>query len=325
MSASRLVALTMGEPAGIGGEIALKAWQEAPDPFVILDCLERLEALAKRCGLRVPCRSVDSAGAAEAVFSEALPVWPLAQTVAGEPGSPCSADGAAVLESIERAVALAQEGVVRGVVTNPVNKRYLMTSGFTHPGHTEFLGALCKVGRPVMMLESPSLGFRVVPLTTHMALREACGALRQQDIEAVARVVLAHLARRGFVRPQLVVSGLNPHAGEGGHMGDEDARIIAPAVAVLRAEGHRVRGPLPADTLFHEKARQGYDAALCMTHDQALIPIKTLDFAGTVNITLNLPIVRTSPDHGTAEDIAGQGVASCQSLVEALALAHRLG
>jgi 4-hydroxythreonine-4-phosphate dehydrogenase len=217
---------------------------------------------------------------------------------------------------------MALAGEVEGVVTNPIAKSVLMQAGFPHPGHTEFLAELTgAAGREVMMLACPEL--RVVPVTVHVSLRSALDRLSTAAIVAAARTTHAALMRDfGIARPRLAVAGLNPHAGEQGRMGGEEASLIQPAIDVLRAEGIDARGPFPPDTMFTAGARGGYDAAICMYHDQALIPLKTLDMWGGVNVTLGLPIVRTSPDHGTAFDIAGKGLASPASLVAALRMAH---
>lgn len=240
------------------------------------------------------------------------------------PGRPDLANAPLVIAAIEEAVALARAGRVGAVVTNPIQKSVLAAAGFPHPGHTEFLGALAGTGvPPVMMLACP--GLRVVPVTVHEALARAIARLRPADIVATSRVVAAALrAQFGIARPRLAIAGLNPHAGEDGTMGREDIEVVAPAVAALRAEGIDARGPLPPDTMFTALARPTYDAAICLYHDQALIPIKTLDMAGGVNVTLGLSILRTSPDHGTALDIAGKGRADPSSLVAALRLAAEL-
>ena len=315
------IALTMGEPAGIGGELALKAWKSAPCCFFAIDDPARLGALAERLGLGVPVVAIAGPAEAEAVFPRALPV--LAQELAAdvEPGRPDPANAAAVIAAIERAVALVRAGEAAAVVTNPIQKETLYQAGFQYPGHTEYLAALAGIDTaPVMMLACP--GLRVVPITVHLPLAEAAGALTTEAIVHAGRVTAAALATDfGVAVPRLAVAGLNPHAGEGGALGREEAEIIAPAVAALRAalgaEGVTITGPAPADSLFHAAARARYDAALCMYHDQALIPLKTIDFARGVNITLGLPFVRTSPDHGTALDIAGHGRADPQSLLAA--------
>lgn len=329
----RPLALTLGDPSGIGPEIALAAWrlrgERGVPPFQLVGDPEFLEATAYRLGLSVPVAEVEPDDACE-VFARALPVLPLPSgaKVIATPGAPDSANAGAIVESITAAVDLVRSGAASAVVTNPIAKFVLTRVGFAHPGHTEFLAALAaKEGRepplPVMMLWSDTLA--VVPVTIHVALRRVPDLLTQDLVERTARIVHADLrARFGLEQPRLVLSGLNPHAGESGTMGTEDRDVLAPAVAVLRSEGIDIRGPLPADTLFHERARATYDVALTPTHDQALIPIKTLAFDEGVNVTLGLPFVRTSPDHGTAFDIAGQGVAKPDSLIAALRLAQRL-
>jgi 4-hydroxythreonine-4-phosphate dehydrogenase len=323
------LALTMGEPAGIGGEIALQAWRRRADgvpPFYLIDDPDRLRALAARFGWGVPLQVIDAPERAAGIFAEALPVMPAGGTARAMPGHPDPADGALVIGAIDKAVAAARDGRAAAVVTNPINKEALYRAGFRHPGHTEYLAELAgrlfgKSGtNAVMMLASPEL--RVVPVTIHLALRQAIETLSSAMIVAAGRVTHAALLRDFAVAaPVIAVAGLNPHAGEGGSLGHEDREIIMPAIAELRALGIDARGPMAADTMFHAAARQGYDAALCMYHDQALIPIKTIDFDGGVNVTLGLPFIRTSPDHGTAFDIAGQGIARPDSLIAALRLA----
>ncbi len=319
------LALTMGDPAGIGGELTLAAWarlrRDGGQFFAVLDDPARLTALVAALGLDVPIVVVDGPEGALAAFPDGLPVIPVSLPVPAAPGRPDPDNAPAVLASIERAVRLALDGRVGGVVTNPISKSVLYGAGFAHPGHTEFLGALCGAAEPpVMMLACP--GLRVVPVTVHVSLRRAAAELTAAEILR-AGLVLARSLRQDFgvAAPRLAVTGLNPHAGEGGAMGVEDAAVVAPAVAALRARGVDARGPLPADTLFTPRARATYDAALCMYHDQALIPLKTLDMDGGVNVTLGLPIVRTSPDHGTAFDIAGTGRADAGSLLAALRMA----
>jgi len=295
----------MGEPAGIGPEVAVAAFQTlngvvGARPLRLIGDPDVFRA----CGL----------GDMSAVIATAA-------RARRTPGKPEAGNAAAVIEAIETGVALAQGG--GAVVTAPINKAVLMQAGFRHPGHTEFLQALTGAPRAVMMLASEML--RVVPLTIHMPVADVPRAITQEGIVETGRIVLAALTRDfGIAAPRLAVAGLNPHAGEDGVLGREDGAVIAPAVAALRADGHAVTGPLSADTLFHEEARARYDAALCMYHDQALIPIKTLAFERAVNVTLGLPFVRTSPDHGTAFDIAGTGRADPSSLVAALQLAARL-
>ncbi len=321
------LAVTMGEPAGIGGEIALKAWLACRGygpVFFVIDDADRLDALARRIGANVPVRSIEAAADAGAIFGGALPVLhrPLAAPVV--PGRPSPSTAQRVIGAIETAVALTRGGDAGALVTNPIQKGVLYEAGFRFPGHTEFLAALTGEGAiPVMMLACP--GLRTVPITVHSSLREAVTQLTPESIIRAGRITAAALIRDfGCARPRLAVAGLNPHAGEGGALGGEDRAIVGPAVARLRAEGIDAFGPEPADTLFHPAARARYDAALCMYHDQALIPIKTLDFAGAVNVTLGLPFVRTSPDHGTALDIAGTGVADPGSLIAALRLAAEM-
>lgn len=322
------LAVTMGEPAGIGGEIVLKAWAardaEGVPPFVLLDDPDRLTRLAARIGLDVPVRAVSAAAEAGAVFGAALPVLPQALAAPVEPGRPDPANGAAVIASIDRAVALVRSGEAAAVVTNPIQKSALYAAGFRHPGHTEYLAHLAGIAdEPVMMLAARDL--RVVPVTIHVSLRDAVNQLTAAAIIHAGRVTAAGLARDfGIARPRIAVAALNPHAGEDGSMGREEIDIIAPAVAALRAEGIDAVGPRPSDTLFHAAARGGFDAALCMYHDQALIPLKTIDFDTGVNITLGLPFVRTSPDHGTALDIAGTGKAGASSLIAAMKTADRM-
>ena len=312
------LAVTMGEPAGIGGEITLAAWRRLAGRgpvFLALDDPERLRALGG-----APIREIAHPTEAVAVFPQALPVLPLGRRVAAELGRPGPAHAAAVIASITQAVTLTRAGSTAAVVTNPIHKATLYAAGFGFPGHTEFLAELAGGARPVMLLAGPSL--RVVPLTVHIALAEVPRRLDRTTIVEQARIVDRSLRSDfGIAAPRLAAAALNPHAGEGGAMGDEEERVIVPALRQLREEGIDITGPLPADTMFHERARAGYDAALCMYHDQALVPIKTLYFDEAVNVTLGLPFVRTSPDHGTALGIAGQGVARPDSLIAAIELA----
>lgn len=318
------VALTMGEPAGIGGELTLKAWlqrRRLSAPFFVIDDPARLRSINARFALGVPIARIDEAAQAASVFSDALPVLPLSEPVDDTLGTIHPARARAVLESIDTAVRLARAGQAAAVVTNPIHKAALYAAGFTHPGHTEYLGVL-DGGQvePVMMLASPEL--RVVPVTVHVALEHAVRALRSAAIERLARVAAMALQHDfGIDRPRLAVLGLNPHAGEAGTMGREEIDLIVPAIDRLRAAGLQVSGPLAPDTAFTAEARRGYDVAICMYHDQALIPLKTLDIHGGVNVTLGLSFVRTSPDHGTALDIAPRGIANPGSLLSALAMA----
>ncbi len=319
--------VTMGEPAGIGGEITLKAWlrKDKPvPPFVVVDDAMRLQRLAATLGLAVPVQSVETTAQAAGIFSSAMPVLHRPLPVESRPGHPDPANAPAVIAAIETAVALVHSGAAAGVVTNPIHKKVLYASGFRFPGHTEFLAALAGGGgTSVMMLACPAL--RVVPVTVHMSLSNAIEALSTEMIIQTTTIAEAALRRDfGIDKPRLAVAGLNPHAGEGGEMGGEDAEIVAPAVDALRARGIDAFGPVPPDTMFSARGRTGYDAAICMYHDQALIPLKTLDFDGGVNVTLGLPLVRTSPDHGTALDIAGAGLATEASLVAALEMATEI-
>lgn len=313
----------MGEPAGVGGEIAIKAWLrrgEGIPAFVLLDDPRRLARLAGDLGVDVPLRVVADCPEAAAIFDSALPVLEVRLAHAVEPGRIDPANSAVVRIAVERAVALATAGEAAAVVTNPIHKEAMYRAGFAFPGHTEFLAELAGGVRPVMMLACPEL--RVVPVTVHVSLAEAVRGLSEGAIVACGRIAAAALRRDfGIASPRLAVAALNPHAGEGGAMGREEIAVIQPAIDRLRAEGIDAFGPSPADTLFHPAARAGYDAALCMYHDQALIPLKTIDFAGGVNVTLGLPFVRTSPDHGTALGLAGTGRADETSLVAALRLA----
>jgi len=328
---SRPLALTLGEPAGIGADITLAAWRRRAElalpAFYVLATPTFLADRAKRLGLDVPIAVVEPSAAA-AAFRTALPVVDIGIDITAEPGHPDATSAPAALAAINRAVADVNAGNAAAVVTNPVAKNVLYRSGFAEPGHTEYLAKLAqgstgKPVHPVMMLWSPELA--VVPVTIHLPLREVVARLSTDLIVQTGRIV-AHdlIARFGIARPRLVVAGLNPHAGEDGALGTEDLDLVRPAVERLQADGIDARGPLPADTLFHAAARASYDVALAMYHDQALIPIKTLAFDHAVNVTLGLPFIRTSPDHGTAFDIAGSGRADPSSLIAALALAARL-
>lgn len=310
------LALTMGDPAGIGGEIAVAAWRAGAPRFVVLADPDWLAAHG------APVRLV--AHPDEATFADAIAVIPVPLAAPARPGHPDPANAAATIASIERAVRLAQSGAVTAIVTNPIAKSVLQRAGFPHPGHTEFLAELTGVpGRQVMMLACPEL--RVVPVTIHVSLRRALDTLDTAAIVETARTTALALRRDfGIASPRLAVAGLNPHAGEDGTMGTEERTLIQPAIDALREDGLSVSGPWPPDTMFTPRARSAYDVAICMYHDQALIPLKTVDMAGGVNVTLGLPIVRTSPDHGTAFDIAGRGVADPASLLAALRMAEEI-
>jgi 4-hydroxythreonine-4-phosphate dehydrogenase len=325
------LALTLGEPAGIGPDLALTIWQRRAEldlpPFYMIAEPDFLGRRAAQLGLRIPIERATPAEAA-AIFRSALPVAALDLPITTEPGMPDSSSAPAAIAAIRRGVADVIAGSAAAIVTNPVAKNVLYNSGFAEPGHTEFLARLVqeisgKTLRPVMLLWSPELA--VVPVTIHLPLREIFKQLSVELVVETGRIVARDLRRRfGLARPRLAIAGLNPHAGEAGTLGEEDRAIVAPAVSALTADGIDARGPLPADSMFHEAARASYDAALCMYHDQALIPIKTLAFDHAVNVTLGLPFVRTSPDHGTAFDIAGTGAADPTSLIAALRLAARL-
>ena len=325
------VAATQGDPSGIGPEIALLAWLRRDEPglppFFVLGDPAFFERLAGRLGISVPIVRV-APGETGSAFGRALPVVTLGIEVTAEPGRPDSSTAPATVRSIEQAVALVRAGEASALVTGPIAKHVLYAAGFRHPGHTEFLAALAAepgapAPHPVMMLWSETLA--VVPVTVHIPLRAVPGALSTGLIVETGRIVARELRERfGLAAPRLAIAGLNPHAGEAGTMGSEDADVIVPAIAQLRAEGIDASGPYPADTMFHARARKGYDAALAMYHDQALVPIKTIAFDEAVNVTLGLPFVRTSPDHGTAFDIAGRGTARPDSFLTALKLAARL-
>jgi 4-hydroxythreonine-4-phosphate dehydrogenase len=328
---ARPLALTLGEPAGIGPDVTVAAWRRRAEldlaPFYLLGDPAFMVRRAERIAPDVSIAVVEPAAAASA-FDAALPVVDIGVPVSAEPGRPDGSSAPAAITAIRRAVADVNAGVASAIVTNPVAKNVLYRSGFAEPGHTEFLGRLAEestgvTARPVMMLWSPELA--VVPVTIHLPLREVVAHLTSELVVETGRIVARDLRERfGIARPRLAVAGLNPHAGEEGTLGDEDLTLVRPAVEQLKAEGIDARGPVPADTLFHEGARATYDVALAMYHDQALIPIKTLAFDHAVNVTLGLPFVRTSPDHGTAFDIAGTGRADPSSLVAALKLATRL-
>jgi 4-hydroxythreonine-4-phosphate dehydrogenase len=324
------LALTSGEPAGIGPDITIKAWlrrnELALPAFYLLGDRDFLGHRAKTLGLAVRLAEVRAEDAIDA-FADALPVVATGHAATAQPGRPDSTSAEAAMASIRQAVRDVVAGRAAAVVTNPIAKNVLYRAGFRHPGHTEFLAELAASNghapQPVMMLWSPALA--VVPVTIHLSLRAAISQLSRDLIVSTVRIVVADLkARFGLAHPRLALSGLNPHAGEDGSLGTEEQTIVAPAVEILRADGIEIRGPLPADTMFHDAARKTYDCAICMYHDQALIPIKTLAFEDAVNVTLGLPFVRTSPDHGTAFDIAGSGRANPSSLIAALRLAARI-
>jgi 4-hydroxythreonine-4-phosphate dehydrogenase len=327
-SNQRPLALTLGDPAGIGPDVTLLAWaaqssQDIP-PFVLLGDETVLRERARVLGLDVPIGEISEASEAPELFHWALPLLKVAGLGAVVPGQPNPAAVPVVRQSIEHAVRLVQKRAARAVVTNPVSKSVLYGAGFAFPGHTEYLAALAASEgvplHPVMMLASPQLN--VVPVTVHVPFKDVPQLLTPDLILITIEITARDLGHYfGLSRPHLAVTGLNPHAGEDGSLGREEIEIIAPAIEAARAKGLDVTGPHPADTLFHAAARATFDAAICMYHDQALVPFKTLAFEEGVNVTLGLPFVRTSPDHGTAFGIAGTGKASPRSLIEALRLA----
>ena len=313
------IALSCGEPAGIGPELALRAWQALRDscPFVWIGDPRHLPPDSPVAELDDPAQAMDAS-------ATALPVLPHRFAAPATPGIADPRNARGVIEVLERAVGLVQSGAAAALCTAPIHKKALIDGAqFAYPGQTEFLAALAGVERVVMMLASDQL--RVVPATIHIALAQVPQVLTPALLRATIEITARDLTRRfGLARPRIAVAGLNPHAGEGGAMGGEELDWIAPLIAELAAEGLQITGPHPADTLFHAAARARYDVAVAMYHDQALIPIKTLDFDRGVNVTLGLPFIRTSPDHGTAFDIAGKGLANPSSLIEALKLAQRM-
>ena len=315
------LAVSLGDPAGIGPEVIAKCWDNR-DSF----CLPPFVAIGDGRSIAAvwdgPIEVVDDPRQADAAFDYALPLIQLSAPDSDAPGHPSVSGAHASLDALELAVGLTRSGSAAAVVTGPVAKEQLYAIGFQHPGQTEFVAERCGVapGNVVMMLAGPTL--RTIPVTTHLPVSEVPARLTSGLIESRGRAALRGLQRNfGIPEPRLAVSGLNPHAGEGGQLGREEVEIIEPAIAALAAEGWRVSGPHPADTMFHERARANYDAALCMYHDQALIPIKALHFEDAVNVTLGLPIVRTAPDHGTAFDIAGQDRADPRPMAAAIRMA----
>ena len=317
------LAVSLGDPAGIGPEVVAKCWDSRDQfglpPFVAVGDGHSIAAVWDG-----PIEVVDDPGQADAAFDRALPLIQVPAAGTDVPGHPSLAGAHCSLDALELAVGLARSGSASGVVTGPVSKQQLYAIGFQHPGQTEFVAERCGISptNVVMMLAGPTL--RTIPVTTHIPLRDVPDSLTAALIESRARAALRGLQRNfGIAEPRLAISGLNPHAGEGGQLGLAEIEVIAPAIATLAAEGWRVTGPHPADTMFHARARAAYDAALCMYHDQALIPIKALHFEEAVNVTLGLPIVRTAPDHGTAFDIAGQDRADPRPMAAAILMAAR--
>jgi 4-hydroxythreonine-4-phosphate dehydrogenase len=331
MEKARPLAMTIGEPAGIGPDIALAAWlrrKELDLPvFYLIAETSFMARRAQALGWEIPITTA-TAETAASVFAEKLPVASLDLAITALPAHPDGSSAPAAIAAIRRAVDDVMAGRAAAIVTNPVAKAVLYRAGFPDPGHTEYLGRLTEEKmsvstRPVMMIWSTELA--VVPVTVHLPLQDVAAGLSTELIIDTARIVARDLSGRfGIARPRIAVAGLNPHAGEDGTLGGDDSRVIAPAIRQLVAEGLDARGPFPADTMFHAAARARYDVALCMYHDQALIPVKTLAFDHAVNVTLGLPFVRTSPDHGTAFAVAGSGRANPTSLIEALRLAARI-
>lgn len=321
-SASQPLAVTMGEPAGVGPELIARLWRDRKPlclpPFFLVGAQQAIGTVDPD----LPMQSISDVGECGPVFDDCLPVLdiPLAEPVTL--GTPSVANGAAVVSALDRACELTLAGDAGAIVTAPIHKAALYEAGFTAPGHTEYLARRCGLAddASVMMLAAKDL--RVVPVTVHIALKDVPSKLTANAIVHAGLAAAHDLKHRfGINKPRLAMAALNPHAGEGGAMGLEEATHMKPAVWALRDQGIDVTDPLPADTLFHEEARASYDAVLCMYHDQALIPVKTVDFWGGVNITLGLPIIRTSPDHGTALNLAGKGVARTESMLAALRMA----
>jgi len=327
------LAVTMGDPAGIGPDITLVSWYRRSElalpPFAVFGDPDMLAERAQALGLKVPLSRLQTLETAPSAFPDALPVVTIPLPERAAPGTPTPRNAAGIIAAIEQATRAVANGEATALVTNPIAKSVLTEAGFTHPGHTEFLGELAErhwpgsEAQPVMLLASDVL--RVVPLTIHIPISQVPAAITAEQLKRTTRIL--HRALRedfGCTAPRIAIAGLNPHAGENGTIGTEDRDIIAPAIAELQNEGLAVTGPHSADTMFHAAARATYDAAIAMYHDQALIPIKTLAFDTGVNTTIGLPFIRTSPDHGTAFDRAATGTASPASFIEAIRLADRM-
>ena len=328
MRNNKPVVLTPGEPAGIGPEISAKAWAklqtEAPMCFALIYDVTALRHRLSQAGLNIPVAEIKTLDQAASTFSKALPVLHRPLPHIPHAGAFNADNSPWVINAIGEAVDLCLSRHASAMVTNPIQKEALYAAGFKHQGHTDFLASLARnkghAANDVMMLVGA--GLRAVPVTVHIPLKDVASQLKQRNIETQARVVNAALQSHfGITAPRIAIAGLNPHAGENGTMGREEIDVIIPAIKALRAEGMNIAGPLPADTAFFPEARKTYDAILCMYHDQALIPVKTLDFHGGVNVTLGLPFIRTSPDHGTALNLAGTGKAQAESLIAAIRLA----
>lgn len=333
-SLNKPIVLTIGEPAGIGPELAIKLWAEqnarSLPPFVLLTDPTFIESRARALGVDATLQQWDerwSSQETQAAFSTCLLYHPLQHSIEDAPTQLRAQNSPAVIEAIETAVGLIQQGRASAVVTNPINKNALYEAGFKHPGHTEFLGELAKqwggTYRPVMMLAGPEL--RTVPATLHIPLKDVPDALDAEELTELMIITARELKNRfAITSPRIAVTGLNPHAGEEGKMGSEDRDIILPAIRAAQEADITVSGPHPADTLFYAQKRKTYDAVIAMYHDQALLPVKTIAFDETVNVTLGLPFIRTSPDHGTALDIAGKGIARPDSLLAAIRMANEM-
>ena len=317
--------VTPGEPAGIGVEVTLKAWESGKTGvFFLLDDPDRVKERAKIAGLNVPIRIIRAPKEANVYFSEALPVLPHYFPNTCVPGKPSVENARSVIEALHISVDFVEQGLVSGIVTNPIQKHTLKATGFKYAGHTEYLAHLVKGNpKPVMLLVSPIL--RVVPVIIHDPICKIPELLTTELIVEVCLITARSLVHDFNIKqPRIWIAGLNPHAGEGGTIGIEEIEIIEPAIKILKAYGVEISGPFPADSMFHGAARDQYDVAICMYHDQALIPLKTLDFWGAVNTTIGLPFVRTSPDHGTALELAGTGKANPESLINAIVLAEQI-
>ena len=321
------IAVTMGEPAGIGGEIACLAWAQQAEnipPIFLIDDPDRIVNLSKIINHKIKVKTINKAEQALEIWPDTIPILPISLNTSVTPGKVNASNASCVMSSLDIAIKLVENGEAAALVTNPIQKSALHLAGFKEPGHTEYLAKATNAkNKPVMMLSGPEL--RVVPVTIHMPLLEAARSLNTDDI--IHCSVVTALALKQYFNipdPRLIVAGLNPHAGENGVFGDQELNIITPAINNIREKGIKVFGPCPADTIFHAEAREKYDAAICMYHAQALIPLKMLDFYKSVNITLGLSIIRTSPDHGTALDIAGKGIADPRSFIEAVHVASAM-
>ena len=327
MASIKPIVLTMGEPAGIGGEITLKAWankdiSSLPD-FYTVDDPERLEKITRDLQWPIKIISISHPSETNDAFKLGLPVLPLRLPVLSKPGKPDIANSKSVITAIDKAVHAVTSGNASAIVTNPIHKNALYEIGFNYPGHTEYLTKLSGKDESAMMLACPSL--RTVPVTTHLSLLDAIQNLTAEKIIKISTTTISSLNQDfGIKKPHLAIAALNPHGGEKGKLGSEELEIIEPAIEKLRGQGAEVTGPVPADTLFHADSRKNYDAIICMYHDQALIPLKTIDFIGGVNFTMGLSFVRTSPDHGTAFEISGLGIADETSLASAIQMATNI-